>query len=83
MFNKNSTKQRTEREHKPQKVESKGQYTNTHLEHLEDLEETSVWEEGTVADRYAVPTPESHRKDKKDSIFLVRVHIRRVHVCEC
>lgn len=64
VFNKYSKKQRGQKENiKPTK--KKVQHTNTHLEHFEDLEETSVWEEGAVADRYAVPTPESHRKVKK------------------
>lgn len=38
--------------------------THTHLEHLEDLEEASVWEEGAAADTYTVSTPESHRTDE-------------------
>lgn len=44
-------------------------HKHTHLEHLEDLEEACVWEEGTVADRHAVPTPESHREDETGLIF--------------
>lgn len=43
-------------------------YTNTHLEHLKDLEEARMWEEGAITDCYAVSTPVSHIKSFSESL---------------
>lgn len=37
---------------------------STHLQHLEDLQEACVREEGAVTHCYTVSTPESHTHEK-------------------
>lgn len=83
--------ERTEREHKTTKggkQTTEQLHTHTHLEHLEDFEEASVWEEGAVADRYAVPTPESQKKDGLifwclKTLALVRIKCVRACINTC